>query len=152
VELPEVRVAVVNALAKFSKQEDMVLLCELTNDTNPDVRASAVKALRCFSKEEDLRLLRELARGQNSSERVVVAAVKALASFSRQEDLLLFRDLALTPNDDVAAEAVRGLAARSSREGLEAFLIEHDQKLCGGALAALDKLLYVPAWLKTKDR
>jgi hypothetical protein len=62
----------------------------------------------------------------------------------RAEDLPLLRELALEPDDNVTAEAVRGLASLFSREELEAFLSQHDQELCAGALAAVEELLYMP--------
>ena len=61
-------------------------------------------------------------------------------------------ELALAPDDNVAAEAVRGLALLCSRKELEAFLNRYDQGLCAGALGALDALLYMPKWLKPQDR
>ena len=80
------------------------------------------------------------------------SAVKGLASFSKEEALPLLRERALARDDEVAAEAVRGLASRCSREELESFLNRYDLELCAGALAALDELLYMPEWLKPKDR
>jgi hypothetical protein len=83
---------------------------------------------------------------------VRTAATKALASFSQPEDLPLLGELALAPGDNVAAEAVRGLASLCCPEELEAFLNSHDQKLCAVALAALDEVLYMPEWLKPQER
>jgi hypothetical protein len=77
---------------------------------------------------------------------------KALASFSQEEALPLLRELALTPNNNLAAEAIRAMASHCSREELEALLNRHDQELCAGALAALDEVLYMPEWLKATDR
>jgi hypothetical protein len=95
-------------------------------------------------------LLREMAKDWNSDVRA--SAVKGLASFSKEEALPLLRERALARDDEVAAEAVRGLASRYSREELEVILNGHDQELCAGALAALDELLYMPEWLKARDR
>jgi HEAT repeat protein len=114
------------------------------------VRVAAIKALASFSKEEALPLLRELAK--DNDRQVCVAAAKVLASFSKEETLPLLRELALVTDDDVAAEAIRVLASLWSHEELESFLNRHDQKLCTGALAALDEVLYMPEWLKPKDR
>jgi HEAT repeat protein len=144
-----VRTAAVEALASFSKEKALPLLRELAEDEDSGVRATAVEALASFSKEEALPLLRELAKDEDSGVRA--AAMKALASFSKEEDLPLLRELALVADDNVAVEAVRGLASLCSRQELEAFLNQHDQELCARALAALDDLLYMPEWLKTKD-
>ena len=121
------------------------------------MRATAVEALTSFTKTlasfvqaEHLPLLRELAKDKDWNARA--AAVKALTSFARTEDLPLLNELALSSDDKVAAEAIRGLASLLPREELEAFLNRHDQELCAGALAALDELLYMPEWLKAKDR
>lgn len=57
------------------------------------------------------------------------SAVKRLASFSKEEALPLLRERALARDAEVAAEAVRGLASRYSREELEVFLNGHDQEL-----------------------
>jgi hypothetical protein len=94
-------------------------------------------------------VLRELARDSNSGVRT--EALEALASFSRPEALSVLCDRALASDHKVAVDAIRGLATRCSREELEAFLNRHDQKLCAGALAALDERLYMPEWLKPKD-
>jgi hypothetical protein len=75
----------------------------------------------------------------------------ALRKKTEYDHLPLLRELALAPDDEVAAEAIRGLASRYSREELEVFLNRHDQELCAGALAALDEVLYMPEWLKAKD-
>jgi HEAT repeat protein len=91
-----------------------------------------------------------MAKDWNSDVRA--SAVKGLASFSKEEALPLLRERALARDDEVAAEAVRGLASRYSREELEVILNGHDQELCAGALAALDELLYMPEWLKARDR
>jgi hypothetical protein len=63
----------------------------------------------------------------------------------------VLHELALAPDNNVAAEAVRGLILLCSREELEEFLNRHVQKLCAVALAALDAVLYMPEWLKAKD-
>ena len=144
------RAVAVSALASFSKEEDLPLLRELAKDQNSDVRARALEALASFRGVEVLPLLRELAKDQDRGLRAV--AVSALASFSKEEDLPLLRELALGPDDQVAAEAIRGLASLCSREELEVFLNRHDEELCPVALAALDELLYMPEWLKPKDR
>ena len=81
-----------------------------------------------------------------------IAAGVACCRLMLSENLPPLRELALAPDDEVAAEAVRGLDLLFSREELEAFLNRHDQELCAGALAALDELLYMPEWLKPKDR
>jgi hypothetical protein len=54
--------------------------------------------------------------------------------------------------DKVAAEIVRCLGSSCSREELKAFLNQYDQELGVWALAAFDKLLYMPERLKAKDR
>ena len=58
--------------------------------------------------------------------------------------MAVLRKQAVPPDDEVAAEAIRGLAARYSREALEAFMNRHDQELCAGTLAALGEMLYMP--------
>jgi hypothetical protein len=63
--------------------------------------------------------LRELAKGQNWDVRT--ATVKALASFAQTEDLPLLCELALAPGDNVAAEAVRGLASSVSQKNSKRF-------------------------------
>jgi hypothetical protein len=83
---------------------------------------------------------------------VRAAAMEALARFSRSEAPLLLRELGLASDDKVAAEVIRWLASRCSREELEAFLNQHDQELCAGAMAALDEVLYLPEWLKAGNR
>ena len=94
-------------------------------------------------------MLRELAKDKDWQ--VSAAAWKALASLAQAQDLpLLLRKRALAPDDKVAAEAIRWLASCCSREELEAFLNQHDQELCAGALAALDELLYMPEWMKAR--
>jgi HEAT repeat protein len=105
---------------------------------------------RARRKAVHLPLLRELLLGR--SRRVRHAALKALGRFSKEEALALLRVLALAADDEVAAEIVRGLALLCSREELEAFLEQHDQELCAGALAALDELLYMLEWLKASAR
>jgi HEAT repeat protein len=147
----DVRAAAVKALARFAQKDDLALLCELTRDRESDVRVAAMKGLANFSTEEVLPLLRELSKDQTSGIRAA-AAVKALASFSKEEDAQLLRERALAPDNDVAAEAVRGLASLCSHQELEVFLNQNDQELCVGALAALDELLYRPKWLKEKNR
>ena len=80
------------------------------------------------------------------------AAAATLGRFAQLEDLSLLREVALAPYGEVAAKAIRGLGLLCSREELEAFLNQHDQQLCAGALAALDELLYMPEWMKLKGR
>jgi hypothetical protein len=72
----------------------------------------------------------------------------AYPGFPSGRGLPLLGELALAPDDNVAAEAVRGLALLCSREELEAFLNRYDQGLCARALGALD----APEWLKPQDR
>jgi HEAT repeat protein len=110
----------------------------------------AIKALASFSRPEDLPLLRELAKDKDREVRT--AAIEALASFSGPEVLVVLRELALAPYDEIAVTAICGLASRCSREEIEMFLNQYDQKLCAGALAAFDELLYMPEWLKAGNR
>ena len=152
-----VRTAAMKALASFARPKALPLLRELAQDLDPGVRATAAEALRSFAHAEDLSLLCELAKDQNSDVRT--AAMKSLTHLtetlerlSRAEALPVLSELALAPDDSVAAEAVRGLIFLCSREELEAFLNQHDQKLCARALAALDEALYMPEWLKARDR
>jgi HEAT repeat protein len=140
--------AAMQALASFPQL--FPLPPELAKDQDRAVRAAAVRALASFSQPEDLPLLRELAKDQDWDVRA--AAMGALTSSSRIEDLPLLRELALAPDDNVAAEAVRSLILLCSREELEGFLNQHDQKLCAVALAALDEVLYMPEWLKPQDK
>jgi HEAT repeat protein len=146
----EALTSLIKAPESFSRAEDLPQLYELAKDRDSYVRDAAVEALGSFSRAEGLPLLRELAKDPDW--RVSAAAVKALARFSLTEDLSLLRKLALEPDADVAAEAIRGIAPLCSREELETLLNQHDQKLCAGALAALDEALYMPEWLKAKDR
>jgi HEAT repeat protein len=146
-----VRAAAATSLASFPRPKVLLRLSqELAKDQDRDHAVAAVDVLASFPAVEVLPLLRELAKDQDRDLRA--EAVRALASFSKEEDLPLLRELALAPNHNVAAEAVRGLALLCSREELEALLNRHDQKLCAGALVALDELLYMPEWLKAKDR
>jgi HEAT repeat protein len=114
------------------------------------VRAETVRALASFSQTETLPLLRELTKDQNW--RVRAEAVKSLTSFSPTEALPMLRELALASDHNVAAEAVRGLASLFSREELEEFLNRYEQDLSVGAIVALDELLYMPEWLKAKEK
>jgi HEAT repeat protein len=145
-----VRARAVEALASFPQAEDLPLLRQLAKDHDWLVRAGTVKALASSSSVVALSLLRELAEDQNLDVRA--RAVEALASFARPEALLVLRALALAPYDNVAVEAVRSLTLLCSREELTALLNQHDQELCAGALAALDKVLYMPEWLKTNEK
>ena len=155
----QLNAAAVKALASFLKEEDLPLLRKLAKDKDrymrrPDqdryVRVEAVKALASFAQAEDLPRLRELATDQDRYVRV--EAVKALARFSMQLPLLRELAFATATDDNVAAEAVHSLTSFCSREELEDFLNQHEQELCAGALAALDEVLYMPEWLKPKDR
>jgi HEAT repeat protein len=145
-----VRDRALEALISFSRAEDLPLLRELAKDQNSDVRDRALKALASFQGVELLPLLRELAKDQDRGLRTV--AVSVLGSFSKEEDLSLLQELALAPDDQVAAESIRGLVPLCSRQELVAFLDRHDQELCAVALAALDEVLYMPEWMKTKNR
>ena len=144
---PDRHLAAVKALTSFSKEDDLPLLRKLANDQNWNVRLAAAKALASFSQVEALLLLRKLANDKDDSN-VRLEVGKALARFSQEEALPLLRKLALTPNNNVAAEAIRAMASHCSREELEALLNRHDQELCAGALAALDEVLYMPEWMR----
>jgi HEAT repeat protein len=156
------RATTVNALASFSPGKVLPLLRKRAEDEDWRVRTRVTQVLASFSGPEvakALPVLRALAEDQNWDVRDV--AMKALGRFAQAkeppdrelaEDLPLLRQRALAPDDSVAAEAVRRLAPHYSREQREAFLNEHDQDLCGSALAALDELLYMPDWMKARDK
>jgi HEAT repeat protein len=77
----------------FSQAEALPVLRELAEDQKWDVRDGARKVLGRFEQAKDPPLLSEPA-----------------------ENLPLLRQRALSPDDKVAAEAVRGLASRYTRE------------------------------------
>jgi HEAT repeat protein len=147
----KLRAAAAKALGRFAQPEARSLLHELAAwDSNAEVRVAAAEALGRFAEPEALPLLRELAK--QPPYEVRVAAAEALGRFAQPEALLLLRELALVRDPQVAVDAILGLASLCSREELEAFLNQHDQELCASALAALDKLLYMPEWMKARDR
>lgn len=141
-----VRLEAARVIASLQQEQGLPLLLDLTKNEDLDVCLEAVKAIAGFQQEQALQLMLDLAKSEiNYVRPKAVKAIAGLALPSRKRFLV---ELAFSPENEVSSEAVLGLESLLSRNELAKLLDEHEPSLSTGAVAALDRILYMPKWLK----
>jgi HEAT repeat protein len=116
-DIPEVRRAAVETLAKLGTHDDLGTVKEMLKDPDGDVRSAVFETLAKLGTHDDLEAIREMLKDRNWEVRI--AAVETFAKLGTHEDLGAVKGMLKDPDGDVKSAANRAFAKLATHDDFE---------------------------------